>query len=380
MKKTLLAVVAITLTGCSSSASIDGDIAWSVPLELTDDQFTLMHAFSIADSGKYVTVAAADGVVRSFAIESGEVTVERDTSAATACTALATNVLCTPVDWTTAQAPFVVNPETGESFDYAMTIGGLGEFEGRDIIQRSTATGFELVAFEPDTAVDDYERGGEVIAVFDADGERHVADQALFDALVEAGIAGSSWSDADVIPGTQQIADGAIAVTTNAQGTLTTVQLLDGSGATVDEWEIAASLHMSVNPRWTASDVTASFDKAVTVAKHSDHVAIFSGGEVEGLTRVLTDSVAPAYSWIEGFRTASGSDLDFAAEVDPGSLVLWVVDYPYIGVNGTGDDGAVATTFNIVTGETLVRGAKCQWTGGTYCFDGETLSKIEFSD
>lgn len=370
-----------TLAACSSSASIDGAVEWSVPHELTANEYGLTQAFSVAEVPGYVTVTGYEDetvVVRTFDTNSGDEIEQREVSGAVACTAMVEKVLCTPVDWTSGQVPFLIDPESGESHDYALTIMALGEFDGRDVIQRSTPTGYELVTTEPSLAIDDYARGGDVIAVIDMAGERHLLDEATYESLIDTGVLplGSAWRDVSAIPGAQAIADGFITVSSNAQSSETVVSLFEASGTQVDTWSVEASLHFSTNPEWTSAEVRGYFDEAVQLSQHFDHIAIFSDGEVVGLNQLLTDSVAPAFSWVKGFDTSLVTTLEFL-EVADHTLVLWVVDYPYISIAGRGDEIA-AVTYNVETGEKLVDGAKCQWTDSAYCFDGETLKKVSF--
>ncbi|MFY9262935.1 MAG: hypothetical protein GX483_00945 [Actinomycetaceae bacterium] len=383
-----LVLASVVLGACSDNTDINADVIWEIPLELSAHTYSATHALSIAETEGYAVVVtpSEQGVqVRGFDTASGEEVYGRELLGSVACANAGEAVVCLPVSANSGIAPFAIDPASGDDHDYSQLLSSLGVHNDQLIVQRQSMDGFNLVALDPGTAYDRLDTGGDIIAVLDDSGTLHIADEDVYEALREQGVLTltSMWADGLNIPGSVALQDGYLVHVMAADGLTTTVSIYDESGVQTGDWTFSASLHFSVNSQWTVTDVTGYLDKAAELAVNADHVAIFQDGEVVGLNRVLSDSVAPAYAWVTGFDTNDGVELRFT-EVEPSSLVLWVMEYPYVGVNGVGDDGVVTRTFDITSGEVLVDGAKCQWITepshaiATYCFDGKNLSRIDW--
>ncbi|VEI12464.1 hypothetical protein [Trueperella bialowiezensis] len=370
----------VVVSGCSSGPSTE----WSVPLEL-GEAYEATNVLSISEAGGAVVVPVGN-VVYGFDPErsAGDWSVTLGVPVS-ACESAGASVLCH------------TGTHSGVVFDSAghpTEVTGVGvEFSSPHALYVTQAypDRVELIAADPQ-ATPEQLTNGETVAVYDGrnatlpdgtpisrndDGRYPDAIQTLVDDGVLT--LDSPWLNPPAIAQiTEPLADGFVRIDagelTVTKVTPSTVTIFDAAGEQVDKIEVPASMHLSVNPAWTTAEMTDIARQAAAVT--ADHALIFQTGEILGFSRILTDSVAPAYASVEGFAVDNGNTLSFAP-ISPESQGLWVVDYPYVSVFGTGQDGAVAATFDVVSGNKLVDDAKCQWTNGnTYCFSADRLDKI----
>lgn len=389
MKRLALAsALLLVLSACSTSSATSVD--WEVPLTLTASQYEqgATVPVSATESSVVVTTSNDDGFhVRGYDSESGEGRWDMTVTEFVQCTAKNALTLCSPTAAEPTSRPFLVDLESGE---YEYVEGVYSNFYALPdayYLERPVANAdnlVELVAVPGITALDVFLDSATQVATLDTStGEvDDLGNSVILDLAAAGELAPDSHWHGRVAPVAEAafLADGYMTATqaSNEQGTGTGVVLYDDAGEQVESRSINASLHYTHNPAWTLTEVQDILDRAEELATEFPHVMVFQTGQTFGFKQVTSDTVAPAYANIESYSVSNGVDLDFKA-VSPESQTIWVYQYPYVTMSGTNDDGVFARTYDVTDGATVLDNQKCQWQhDATFCFDGESLSKVSF--
>ncbi len=385
MKRLLVIGAALLLAGCSSNHHIAGDVEWEVPLDMTQSQYAASNLISVASNDFYAVVVGIEEnswMARGYSVAQQEEIFAIPVEGPTTCTLATGLVWCIPTDLSQPINPFAVSLETGAKVELPDHRTLVGEIDGTYYIERYSSFALNLVAVEADTPIDKIDTEGDIVAAyrFDTNEVAVPEDSTILEDLADAGFLSRSsfWFEPEsFLQGSQALKDGYVLIRTDGQAEpTTTVTIFDSDSDVLNEATIDASLHLTVNENWSAAEFSAMLSEAEALGEDYSHVAIFQGGEVLGLEKQYSGAVAPAYANLAGFATSQDTLLRLD-DLHQDDMVLWVVEYPYVTINGVNDDGIHARTFDVTSGKVLVEGMKCQWTDAFYCFTESTLRSVD---
>ncbi|MFP7696079.1 hypothetical protein [Trueperella sp. LYQ143] len=384
----LLIAGAVGLAGCSADDSAAlFDPQWQIPLHL-GQAYETTHFVPLVDFGDSVMVSVADSVA-GYELPSGNMQWSLTLDGVSSCQRAGNYALCPQH----SQRAVAIDRQGNTSIKTGLVVEGSDDTTV--YFARSSTDRVELVAQPIDISLDQMGMTGEVLAVYDGtssklpDGTEITRDvsghyPAAVEDLLARGILtrNSAWlNPPPVTHVAQPIADGFVVISgggvTGTEVEPTTISLYDVAGNEAGKHVVDAALHMSVNPRWTLAELNDIAQQVTQLGK--PHAFVFDDGHVIGFDVRFHSAVAPAYANYKEFALSNAESLAMD-NIHPETLSMWVKKYPYVSITGKNDDGVVARTYNVQTGEVLVDKEKCQWTDqSVYCFDATHLAKPQLA-
>lgn len=366
----LLPGIALALAGCSAGGA---QVEWSMPVGG-------MYGVHVADLGDVIIVP------RGQAIEGYDTAGKQLWSVtladeAQSCVAAGSGAMCV------AGTQIFVDRDgqTVARSDLAF----VGQAGDRAYYARGEEDGVVLIEEEADTPLDQLGASAQVLARYEGrtaylpDGTKVERAGTTYpeplQRLLDEGVltVDSPWlNPAGIASVAQPLADGFVVVEAGQAGARTepsTLTLFDLAGNETARFQVTPVLYMNVSPSWTRATLEKIAQDAQALKE--SRAFVFDDARVVGFEQVLTDSVAPGYANVEALR-AEGKTLSFDA-IQPETLRLAALDYPYVSVAGTGSQTVVAT-FDLSTAKRVVE-ASCWLSEATYCATPTALEKVNLS-